>query len=40
MIQEAVSTLDFDYYKYGSWKHQRGAHAVHHPDWPLWLRQV
>ncbi|BCM87174.1 choline kinase family protein [Methylobacterium indicum] len=40
MIQEAVSTLDFDYYKYGSWKHQRARTLFHHPDWPLWLRQV
>jgi hypothetical protein len=40
MIQEAVSTLDFDYYKYGSWKHQRARTLFHHPDWPLWLRRV
>ncbi|RVU19441.1 choline kinase family protein [Methylobacterium oryzihabitans] len=39
-IQEAVSTLDFDYYKYGSWKHQRARTLFHHPDWPAWLRRL
>jgi hypothetical protein len=39
MIQEAVSTLDFDYYKYGSWKHQRARTLFHHPDWPALLRR-
>ncbi|MGE4481896.1 phosphotransferase [Acidocella sp.] len=38
MVQEAVSTLDFDYYKYGAWKYRRARTQFHHPDWPLWLR--
>ncbi len=38
MVQEAVSTLDFDYYKYGTWKYRRARTQFHHPDWPLWLR--
>jgi hypothetical protein len=40
MIQEAVSTLDFDYYKYGAWKHMRARTLFHHPDWPAWLRRL
>jgi hypothetical protein len=40
MIQEAVSTLDFDYYKYGTWKHMRARTLFHHPDWPIWLRRL
>jgi thiamine kinase-like enzyme len=38
MIQERVSTLDFDYYKYGTWKLGRARTLFHHPDWPRWLR--
>lgn len=38
MIQERVSTLDFDYYKYGTWKLSRARTLFHHPDWPRWLR--
>ena len=38
MIQERVSTLDFDYYKYGTWKLARARTLFHHPDWPRWLR--
>lgn len=40
MIQEAVSTLDFDYYKYGTWKHMRARAQFHHPDWHAWLRRL
>ncbi|PZQ18855.1 MAG: choline/ethanolamine kinase--aminoglycoside phosphotransferase [Ancylobacter novellus] len=40
MIQEAVSTLDFDYYKYGMWKHMRARTLFHHPDWSAWLRRL
>lgn len=40
MVQEAVSTLDFDYYKYGTWKYRRARTQFHHPDWPLWLRRL
>lgn len=38
MIQDSVSTLDFDYYKYGTWKLSRARTLFHHPDWPRWLR--
>lgn len=40
MIQEAVSTLDFDFYKYGTWKHMRARNLLHHPDWNAWLRRL
>ncbi|MFC3691038.1 choline kinase family protein [Chenggangzhangella methanolivorans] len=40
MIQDAVSTLDFDYYKYGMWKYMRARAVFHHPDWASWLRRV
>lgn len=38
MVQESLSTLDFDFRKYGVWKYQRARGLLHHPDWPLWLR--
>lgn len=37
MVQEAISTLDFDYYKYGAWKYRRARALFYHPNWPLWL---
>ncbi|KQO71619.1 choline kinase [Methylobacterium sp. Leaf111] len=40
MIQERVSTLDFDYYKYGTWKLARARTLFHHPDWPRWLHSL
>lgn len=40
MIQEAVSSLDFDYYKYGTWKHMRARAQFHDPDWPRWLSEM
>lgn len=40
MVQEAVSTLDFDYYKYGAWKYRRARTQFHHADWQLWLRNL
>jgi hypothetical protein len=40
MIQEAVSTLDFDFYKYGTWKHMRARTLFNHPDWALWLQRL
>lgn len=40
MIQEAMSTLNFDYYKYGTWKYMRARTQFHHPDWSLWIGQV
>ena len=38
MVQESLSTLDFDFRKYGLWKYNRARIALHHPDWPNWLR--
>ncbi|WP_428031939.1 phosphotransferase [Ancylobacter sp.] len=38
MIQEAVSSLDFDFHKYGMWKYMRARNQFHHPDWNAWLR--
>lgn len=38
MIQEAVSSLDFDFHKYGMWKHMRARNQFHHSDWNAWLR--
>ena len=40
MVQQRVSLLDFDYYKYGSWKYMRARAVMHHPDWDEWLRLV
>ena len=40
MIQEAVSLLDFDFYKYGTWKLMRARALFHHPDWSRWLARV
>lgn len=37
MVQEKVSVLDFDYRKYGTWKHNRARDLFRHPDWPEWL---
>lgn len=33
MVGEAVSTLDFDFYKYGAWKYRRAGTLFDHPDW-------
>lgn len=40
MVQTAVSTLSFDFHKYGVWKYMRARDAFHHPDWPHWLRTL
>ena len=40
MIQDAVSLLDFDFYKYGTWKLMRARTQFHHPDWPRWLKRL
>ena len=40
MIQEAVSALDFDFYKYGTWKLMRARSLFHHPDWARWLKRL
>ncbi|SEM04743.1 Thiamine kinase [Variovorax sp. YR750] len=38
MVQESLSTLDFDFRKYGLWKYNRARLVLHHPDWPNWLK--
>ena len=38
MVQEKVSALDFDYRKYGIWKHMRARRVMGDPRWPDWLR--
>jgi len=40
MVQEKVSALDFDYRKYGIWKHMRARRIMHDPRWPGWLRTL
>lgn len=40
MVQEKVSTIDFDFHKYGAWKHMRARNLFHHPNWNDWLRAV
>ncbi|MGI4858523.1 MAG: phosphotransferase [Janthinobacterium lividum] len=40
MVQRALSTIDFDYYKYGIWKHMRARSLMRDPRWDGWLRQV
>jgi thiamine kinase-like enzyme len=40
MVQNRVSTLDFDFYKYGIWKHMRARSIIHDPRWPLFLKAL
>jgi len=40
MIQHRISTIDFDFFKYGHWKHMRARAALHDPRWPAWLGRV
>jgi thiamine kinase-like enzyme len=40
MVQRAVSRINFDFYKYGAWKHMRARSIMHDPRWETWLRQV
>ena len=40
MIQHRISEIDFDFFKYGHWKHMRARIALHDPRWPAYLRQV
>ena len=40
MVQRAVSSLEFDYYKYGFWKHMRARNVMRNSQWESWLRQV
>lgn len=40
MVQHQVSALDFDFFKYGVWKHMRARSLMRHPNWDNWLSQV
>lgn len=40
MVQNRVSTLDFDFYKYGIWKHMRARSIIYDPRWPLFLKAL
>lgn len=40
MVQNRVSTLDFDFYKYGIWKHMRARSIIHDPRWPFFLKAL
>jgi thiamine kinase-like enzyme len=40
MVQNKISTLDFDFFKYGAWKHMRARSLMRDPRWSGWLRSV
>lgn len=40
MVQNKVSNLEFDFYKYGAWKHMRARYLMGNPLWPEWLAAV
>jgi thiamine kinase-like enzyme len=40
MVQNRISRLDFDFFKYGSWKHMRARFVMSDPRWPEWLKAV
>ena len=40
MVQNKLSALDFDYYKYGVWKHLRARAVMRNPQWNEWLKIV
>lgn len=40
MVQNRISTLDFDFYKYGIWKHMRARSIIQDPRWPLLLKAL
>jgi len=40
MVQNEVSRLDFDFFKYGFWKHMRARFVMNDPRWPEWLKAV
>lgn len=39
-VQRQVSHLDFDFHKYGAWKHMRARVFMHDPQWEADLRRV
>lgn len=40
MVQNRLSALDFDYFKYGVWKHLRARAVMRDPRWDDWLKAV
>jgi thiamine kinase-like enzyme len=40
MVQQKVSSLDFDFFKYGVWKHIRARSVLRDPRWDGWLAAV
>jgi thiamine kinase-like enzyme len=40
MVQNKVSQLDFDFFKYGVWKHMRARAIMRDPLWDSWLSKV
>ena len=40
MVQERISTVDFDYRKYGVWKYMRARSVMDDPRWLGWLAGV
>lgn len=40
MVQNKISALDFDFFKYGAWKHMRARSIIQDPRWDTWLTAV
>ncbi len=40
LVQHQVSALEFDFYKYGVWKHLRARSLMRNPQWRSWLEAV
>jgi len=40
MVQNRISDLDFDFYKYGIWKHMRARSIMNDTRWPAFLRAL
>lgn len=40
MVQNKVSALDFDFFKYGAWKHMRARAVFGDPRWEGWLKAL
>jgi len=40
MVQNRISALDFDFYKYGAWKYMRARSIIGDPRWPGFLKAL
>lgn len=40
MVQNKLSALDFDFFKYGAWKHMRARIVMRDPQWSSWLKAL